>query len=401
MNSEVLIELALGEINPWYVDRVEFEQGEEGKELHIYLGLNRGSLFDGKKAHDYQDRTWRHLNFFEYRCYLHARVPRVKQEDGSVKMYSVPWSRRNLGFTLKFEAWIMLFLQSDLPVNGVAKLIGEHPNKVWDVFNYWLEKSYSAEDHSEVETLILDETSTKKGHNYMTVATDADRKRVVRCELGKDAQAVTKIKEYLESKGCHHKKIQHVCMDMSAAYISGSMKEFPSAQITFDRFHVMQIVHKAMDQVRKLERRESDLLKGHKYTVLKNTNKLSLKAKEQLQDLLTLFPTLGKAYRLKELIRQFWRFEDEGQAKIFLYEWLKECDESGIEPFRKAAQTISKHWTGVTNFTLSRLTSGLAESINRKIQTVKRLARGFRNPQNFINMVYYKCGKLSLQFPHF
>lgn len=401
MKSEVLIQLALGEIGPWYVDNVQFEEGDEGKELHINLGLERGTLFDGKKAHDFQDRTWRHLNFFEYRCYLHARVPRVKMEDGSIKMHKVPWSRRNLGFTLKFEAWIMLFLQGDIPVNGVASLIGENPMKVWNVFNYWLEKSYAEEDHSEVTTLVLDETSTKKGHNYITVATDAEQKRVVRCEVGKDMEAVGKIQEYLTTKGSAQEQIKHVCMDMSKAYISGCMKEFPDAQITFDRFHVMQIVNKAMDKVRRLERSESDLLKGHKYTVLKNASNLSVNRKEELDELLILFPKLGEAYRLKELIRQFWLFDDEDQAKIFLYEWVRECYGSGIEPFKKAANTITSHWTGVTNFTLSRLTSGVAESINRKIQTVKRLARGFRNPQNFMNMIYYKCGKLSLQFPHF
>lgn len=401
MKTEILIQEALGEIDPWYVDSVQFEEGEEGKELHIYLGLERGTLFDGKKAHDFKDRTWRHLNFFEYRCYLHARVPRLKQDDGSVKVYTVPWSRRNLGFTLKFEAWIMLFLKGDIPVNGLASLIGENPMKIWDVFNYWIEKSYSEEDHSEVSTLVLDETSIKKRHHYITVATDSDHNRVVRCEGGRDMEAVGRIQEYLRSKGCDPKQIKHVCMDMSPAYISACMNEFPEAQITFDRFHVMQIVNTALDEVRKIERKESDRLKGHKYTVLKNSNKLSARRKAELDELLILFPKLGEAYRLKELIRQFWLFDDDSQAKIFLYEWIKECRESGIEPFKKAASTISSHWTGVTNFTLTRLTSGIAESINRKIQTVKRLARGYRNPKNFINMIYYKCGKLSLQFPHF
>lgn len=397
MKTEVLIEQAIGEIAPWYVDKVEFEEDE----LHIYLGLERGVSFNGKKAHDFQDRNWRHLNFFEYRCYIHARVPRLKMEAGSVKMYTVPWSRRNLGFTLKFEAWIMLFLQGDIPVNGVARIIGENPMKVWDVFNYWVEKSYASADHAEVKSLVIDETSTKKGHNYITVATDTEQRRVVRCEAGKDGEAVKRIEAYLRSKGCKQGQIEQVCMDMSPAYIAGSMETFPTAQITFDRFHVMQIVNKAMDTVRKLERRESDLLKGHKYTVLKNATKLTKKRGEELRGLLRLFPKLGEAYRLKELIRQFWLFEDEGQAKMFLYDWIRECHESGIGPFQKAANSISAHWTGITNFTLSRLTSGVAESINRKIQTIKRLARGFKNPQNFINMIYYKCGKLSFSNPHF
>lgn len=401
MRDQRLVELALGNISPWYVESVVFDEGEDGKELHVYLSVERGTLYDGKKAHDFKERTWRHLNFFEHRCYLHARVPRIKMEDGSVKTYTVPWARRNLGFTLKFEAWIMLFLQGDLPVNEVAKIMGEGAQRVWDVFNYWVDKSYQEEDHSDVTTLVIDETSTKKGHEYITVAVDAERKRVVRCEAGKDSAAVEKIQKYLNEKGCSSEQIENICMDMSPAYISGCKKAFPQAQQTYDRFHVMQMVTKALDKVRRLERKETELLKGHRYTVLRNYSKLSKKRREQLNELLVLFPKLGEAYRLKELIRYFWEFRDEGKAQVFLYEWLKECHNSGIQPMIKVAESIARHWTGNTNSTLSRLTSGVAESINRKIQTVKRIARGFRNPQNFINMIYYKCGKLNLQFPHF
>ncbi len=55
-------------------------------------------------------------------------------------------------------------------------------------------------------------------------------------------------------------------MDLSPAFIAGAAHSFPDAEITYDRFHVVKLLNKAMDQVRRIERIEHDDLKGHKYT---------------------------------------------------------------------------------------------------------------------------------------
>ena len=49
-------------------------------------------------------KSWRHLNLFEYECNLHARVPRIKRDDGKVRLIPTPWEGKVSGFTLLFEA---------------------------------------------------------------------------------------------------------------------------------------------------------------------------------------------------------------------------------------------------------------------------------------------------------
>lgn len=66
---------------------------------------------------------------------------------------------------------------------------------------------------------------------------------------------------------------------MSPAFISGCNTNLPEAEITFDKFHVVKEVNKAMDELRRLERKGNDLLKGHKYTFLKS--KLTLKSNQK------------------------------------------------------------------------------------------------------------------------
>lgn len=149
-----------------------------------------------------------------------------------------------------------------------------------------------------------------------------------------------------------------------------------------------------MDEVRKKERKEHEALKGHKYTFLKNRRKLSNWQKNELNDLIQDYPTLGEAYRLKEIFNDFWEFKDPEEAMAFLAYWCDLVYESKIKPLMKFANTIKGHWSGIVNYTKTQMTNGVLEGINSKIQLAKRRARGFRNIENFIRMIYFIAGKL-------
>ena len=177
--------------------------------------------------------------------------------------------------------------------------------------------------------------------------------------------------------------------------------EFPNAKVTFDRFHVKKLLNKAMDEVRLKERRIHHALKGHKYTFLKGDKRLSSKRKGEREDLLELYPVLGQAYRLKELFDDFWEMKDPDDAGAFLQYWCDLAHEAGIAPFTTFANTVLAHWSGIINYITSRINNGVLEGINSKIQLAKRRARGFRNTTNFINMIYFTCGKLKFNYPQY
>jgi transposase len=191
-----------------------------------------------------------------------------------------------------------------------------------------------------------------------------------------------------------------VCIDLSPAFISGVEAYFPNAQITFDRFHVKALLNKAMDEVRKQERRRHVALKGHKYTFLKSPKQLTEAQSVQRPALIELYPQLGEAYRLKELFDDFWAMKTPQEARGFLAFWCDVAQESEITPFMGFVNTVKKHWDGIINYITSKLTNGILEGINSKIQLIKRRARGYRNTTNFINMIYFTCGKLQFDYPH-
>ena len=193
-------------------------------------------------------------------------------------------------------------------------------------------------------------------------------------------------------------KIKNACIDLSPSFIAGLKEYFPNAAIHFDKFHVVQLLNRAMDQVRILERKEHHELKGHKYSFLKRNENLTDKKQQEIVDLTALFPTLGEAYRLKELFFDLWSMETTGEAEAFLEQWCIDVEKLNSNPFLDFVKTIRAHKAGILNYIGSKISNGILEGINCKIQLAKRRARGYRDIQNYMNMIYFLCGKLKFNY---
>jgi transposase len=405
MNSKALFEIALGNIAPWHIESIEFLVSKTGKrELHITLDFLSGSLFTdasghSSRAYDTARRSWRHLNFFEHECYLHAFVPRITNSDGAVVRFQVPWARSNQGFTLLFEAYVLSLIEFEMPVSSVAKLVGEYDQRIWNIFHYHVSQARAQTDYSDIREVGIDETSRKRGHDYVTVGVDLAKRRVFDVQTGKDSTSVSGLGSFLDKNGSPCEAVEQTSIDMSPAFIKGCGETFPNAAITFDHFHVTKEVNKGLDEVRKIERKEAKELKGHKYTFLKNAESLNAKKQQEIKELITLLPTLGQAYRFKELFREFWSMTSVQSAELFLEDWCKQVNESGIQPMIKAVKTIKAHKSGIMNFIKSKISNGILEGINSKIQLAKKRARGFRNDENFKSMILFIAGKLKFNYP--
>ncbi len=136
-------------------------------ELKIKVKADRGSRFScpvcGKmcKAHDFHEKTWRHLNFFLHHCYITAKVPRVKCPEHGVRMAKVPWDRKGSRFTLLFEQ-AALVLVREMPVMSAARIMGVTDKSLWRIVFHYVEKAVSGLDLSSVQGIGVDETSSGK-----------------------------------------------------------------------------------------------------------------------------------------------------------------------------------------------------------------------------------------------
>ena len=405
MNSKEIFALALGLSSPWEISDIRIEETAKGnKEFHIEIKFKRGSKFklpDGTEVgvYDTVKRNWQHLNIFEHTTYLHCSVPRIKDKSGNVRQVEVPWARKGSGFTLLFESLAMALIEKEMPVNKVAELLRVYPKRIWTIFNYWLSIAYLEDNQQEVTNIGIDETSSKKGHQYITIVADMDKRRVLFATEGKNKEAIRKLKKHFSTKGVLTEQIKNISIDMSPSFISGVLEEFSNSSIVFDKFHVVKLLNEAMDEVRKKERREHAILKGHKYTFLKKNKNLSQRERQQREELIELLPTIGESYRLKELFNDFWEFKNKEEASAFLSFWCDNVEESGIVPFKEFVKMIKAHWFGIVNYFEAKISNGVLEGINNKIQLAKRRARGYRNTTNFINMILFIAGKLKFNYP--
>lgn len=222
-NSAEIFEIGLGLTSPWFVEKVSFESVNDIKELHIHIDFQKGYKFKDEKenelaTHDTMQRTWQHLNFFQHKCFLHARVPRVKDLHGKVNIVSVPWARKGSGFTLLFEAYSMLLIESEMPVSKASKIMDVYPQRVWNIFDYWISIAFKEDIITDLTKIGFDETSTKKGHNYVTTLVDLEQKSVLFATKGKDSETIEKAVAYLTHKNVDIQNIHKACIDMSPAF---------------------------------------------------------------------------------------------------------------------------------------------------------------------------------------
>ena len=404
MRDIQLLHVALGVVPPWQVKscRLDLEQ----QCLDIEVDFDRGSVFScpqcGKtecKAHDTERRTWRHLNFFQYKTLLHARVPRVQCDDCGILTVKVPWARPGSGFTLLFEALAMMMMKA-MPVRVTARIVGEHDTRLWRVLAHYVLQARAKLDLSSLQAVGLDETASRRGHNYVSLFADLDQHQVIFATEGKDAGTIEAFKADLILHGCDPKGVEEFCCDMSPAYISGITEHFPHAELTFDKYHVLKIINEAVDEVRRQEQRERPELSGSRYAWLTNPENQTRAQAARIRELLVSQRNLktARAYHIRLNFQEFWE-QTSGQAEAFLKGWYFWATHSRLEPIIEAAATIKRHWHGVLRWFKSRINNGVLEGINSLVQAAKARARGYRTTRNLIMMIYLIAGKLEFNLP--
>jgi transposase len=400
MQDRELIGKALGLGQPWFVALVELDM--QRKRLDIELDFPSGSRFacpvctQGEYAvYDSRRRTWRHLDFFQYKAYLHARLPRISCPACGVKQVGVPWAREGSGFTLLFEA-LVLQLAEAMPVTAAAAMARVHADSIWRILKHYVDQALAAQDLSEVTVIGLDECSKQKGHQYITTFCDLEDSSVLYVTEGKDANTVAEFAEHLVFHGGHPAQITQACADMSKAYIAGIGQYLPSAQITFDRYHIMALVNKAVDNVRRAEQKEQPTLKNSRYVWLKNPDNLTKNQRCQLLNLKGLDTKTARAYHLKLALQRLWAFFYPKAAERYLRSWYFWATHSKLTPMIEAAKTIKRHWHGILAFIKSRITNGIVEGINSKIKTALKRAYGFKSFDYYRTIIYLVAGKLNL-----
>jgi transposase len=402
MHSEQLFEAALGVSTPWYVQETCFDA--DARTLTILVDFRSGSRFSHTEAagehpvHDTQIKRYRHLNFFQHECFLEVRVPRVKLPDGSVRLIEPPWAGKLSGFTLLFEA-LVLSLCREMPFAAVARLIGESWHRVARIAERYVELALAEADYSEVRELAIDETSKARGHDYVTIAADAERRAVIFVTETRDATAIERLAADLTAHGGNPDAIRAVSIDMSPAYIKGVAAHLPAAAVTFDKFHVVAHASHALDLTRRAEQKRDPDLKGLRWTLLKDRRHLSDGRRADLDALLAHLTTkrTARAWQYREDLREILNRKQINVVRDMLRQWCTNVMRSKVEPMKDVARMIRNHLEGIVAWARTRMTNGFLEALNGLFQAAKRKARGYRRLSTIRTIIFLIAGKLDFR----
>lgn len=394
----------LGVRSPWSVTGVDLDR--KAGEVTVRVGWDLTVPFacptchrtcDG---HDHRERTWRHLDTCQYKTLLTAKVPRIKCPEHGVLQVPVPWADPRSGFTALFEALVIDWLMEG-SISAVAKLLRLTWDEADGIRSRAVRRGLERRGELRPKRLGVDETSYQKRHEYVTVVSDLDSGTVIDVANDRETASLDQIFESLPKEVCEG--IEAVAMDMWMGFITSVRKHVPNAdeKICFDRFHVMQHLNQAVNDVRKKEHRAlraegEETLTGKKYLFLRSPENLERRLKQELDHLLSSSLKTGRAWAIKEAARDLWHYVHRTWAEKAWKRWTGWADRSRLDPMKKAAVFVKKHLWGIINAVVLHVTNARAESLNAGIQRLKRMACGFRNRARFREAILFHLGGLDL-----
>ena len=399
--QEALFTQALGLVQPWSVERVNLDVARSRIDLYLAWRAKSaacpacGAL--EQKVHDKRQRSWRHLDFFQFEAHVHCELARIDcLVCNKTTQLQVPWAREGSRFTLLFEAF-GLTLARQMPVAACARILRCSDNAVWRQIDAHVGQARAKESYACVKVIGIDETACARGHDYITLVHDLGESRLIYATPGKDATTVQRFCEDLKTHQGAPEQIQVVCMDMSKAFIQGTAKHLPDAAIAFDRFHVIQMANKAVDAVRREEARGESWLKKTRWCWLKDSTKWTAKEQDKMSWLPHSRLKTARAWRIKEALRDIYALganaADTAQA---LKKWLHWAQRSQLQPLKELAASIKQHWAGIVKaFEADHLHNGYVEAVNSLVQAAKAKARGYGTTKHFIAMCFLIAGKLT------
>ena len=318
---------------------------------------------------------------------LEYRMRRVNCPDCGVKVEKVPWAEGKSRTTKAFQLFLARWARK-LSWKETAESFCTSWDTVFRSVKAVVAYGLTHRNLENVTAIGVDEIQYGKGHQYLTVVyqIDAGMRRLL--FVGKERTTKTLLRIFRTFGRDRCAQLEFVCSDMWKPYLKVISKKAPQALHVLDRFHIVQHLNKAVNQVRideikqlRQDGYDDEVLKHTKYCLLKNPENLTEKQELKLNDVLTYDLKSVRAYLLKESFQLFWDYKSPYWAEWYLKKWCTRAMRSRLDPFKKFVGTIRRHQPLILNWFKAKkaYSSGVVEGLNRKVNLVTRKAFGFRS----------------------
>ena len=319
--------------------------------------------------------------------FLYA-LRRVDCPQCGVTVEAVPWSWGKQAHTRTYQ-WFLAQWARRLSWQETARVFRTSWQSVFQAVKHVVIWGRLQDTWQRVRTLGVDEIAWRKGHSYLTLVYQLDEGRKRLLWVGRDRKEAT-LRDFFQCLGERaSRKVRFICSDMWKAYLNVIAERAGQAIHVLDRFHVMRLLNKAVDEVRRGEagRLERDgyepVLKHARWCLLKRKENRTAGQTVKLKELLQYNLHSVKAYLQREDFQQLWGYRHPTWAGKFLDAWCRRVLRTNLSPLKKVARTLRAHRELILNWFVAegRLSAGTVEGFNNKAKLTLRKAYGFRSPE--------------------
>ncbi|MDD7751515.1 MAG: ISL3 family transposase [bacterium] len=404
MTLEMFYQKLLNPPKPWVVSKVELS--EDGSRVDVWLTHEQYTFLcsvcqEPAPTYDHMpERIFQHLDTCESKTFLHVRLPRVNCPKHGVKQGVFPLAGPYLDVTYKMEAKCIQVMEAS-DRSAASDITGVSWERLGGIMKRAVDRGLERRGDAIPRILGMDEKQVFSRHRYVTIITDPLNHSVY--DVITDGRAMKDITHWFEEHKDKLIDVEKAAMDMSASYGSLAVIYMPNAEICYDHYHVIATMNKAVDEVRKSA--QAKIVNEEDRRMFFRSRMMFLYGEENLADHLrfkfekakSISAPTARAWEIKELLRGLWRVTpEEAELAAYFKKWFWRATHSRLEPIRKAAKTLKRHWAGILAAIMNGISNSATEGLNSKIEVIKRSACGYRNKDNFRTAILFHCGKLDL-----
>jgi len=347
------------------------------------------------------ERRFEFVPLWQTAVYFVYTMRRVDCPTCGVTVERVPWCDGKNQLTTTYR-WFLAGWAKRLSWKGVADAFDTTWQNVFRSVKHAVSWGLEHRTLDGIKSIGVDEVQWQKGHKYLTLVyqIDGGAKRLL--WIGKDRTAKTFLRFFRMLGKKRSSKLKFICSDMWKAYLKVIAKKASGAIHVLDRFHIMQKMNKAIDEVRAGEARQmkadgyEPVLKHSRWCLLKRPENLTEKQTVKLSELLQYNLRSVRAHLLREDFQRFWEYVGPVWAGKFLDQWCTRTMRSRLEPMKKVARTLRNHRKLILNWFRAKgaLSSGIVEGFNNKVKLTTRKSYGFRTYEAVETALYHNLGAL-------
>jgi transposase len=390
--------------DPWYIARIDVDV--PGEAAHIFISHHHGQLpcpSCGRLCHvrDHaEERTWRHLDLWQCKTWLHAMMPRTDCPEHGVLRAAVPWSEPGSRFSMAFEARVIVAIQACKTVAGAREMMRISWDEAHGIMQRAVERGLTRREPLPMRHLAADEKSYGR-QKFVTILMDLDRGVVHGTAPGRKKESLLSALKSLTTEQVS--EVDAIAMDMHDPYREAVRAFFPqpAPAVVHDRFHVAKHMNEALNDVRKAEAAQlaatgDRTLIGSRQLWLFGAENIPRHraahfAKLKRSDLAT-----AEVWAQKESLRRLWDYSSTRDARRHFKAWARWVQAAGRKRVIKVADMLAARLDDVISYCRHPISSGPLEGMNSIIMAIQRAGRGYRHAATFGIAIMFFCGGLRM-----